>query len=214
MKSLKINGLTALILSLGINLPVAALEGDADRGQIAAAVCSACHQPDGSGMNIPDGESWPRLAGLDAAYIYKQMQDFQTGQRKNATMLPFARMLDDQQLKDVAVFYSQLPATPAQGGEQADEELLAWGEQLATRGDWDRYIVPCSTCHGPDNQGAGPDFPGIAGQHAGYLEQTLNDWQSQDRDNDPLHLMAAIAERMNPRDIQAVSAWLATQPAQ
>lgn len=213
MQKLKRNGLAALVLSLSFSSPAWSLDGDADRGQAAAAVCSACHQADGSGMNIPGGESWPRLAGMNAEYIYKQMQDFQKGTRKNATMLPFAKMLDDQQIKDVAVYYSQLPATPGQGGDQADQDLLAWGEHLATRGDWDRYIVPCSTCHGPGNRGAGADFPGIAGQHAGYLEQTLKDWQSQARDNDPLHLMAAIAERMNARDIQAVSAWLATQPA-
>lgn len=213
MHSITRNGLTALALSLSFSLPAWALDGDANRGQVAAAVCTACHQADGSGMNMPGGESWPRLSGLDAQYIYKQMQDFQEGKRKNATMLPFANMLNDQQMKDVAVYYSQLPATAGQGGNQADAELLAWGEQLATRGDWDRYIVPCSSCHGPGNRGAGADFPGIAGQHAGYLEQTLKDWQSQTRDNDPLHLMAAIAERMNDRDIQAVSAWLATQPA-
>jgi cytochrome c553 len=216
MQSLKTNKYLTLILFIGLSfsLPALALEGDAERGQVAAAVCTACHQADGSGMNNPDGESWPRLAGQNAEYIYKQMQDFQKGLRVNATMQPFAGMLDDQQIKDVALYYSQLPVTSGQGGEQADKELLAWGKHLATQGDWDRYIVPCSSCHGPGNQGAGPDFPGIAGQHAGYLQQTLKDWQTQNRDNDPLHLMAAIAERMNDRDIQAVSAWLATQPAQ
>lgn len=202
----------SLLISFAFSLPAWALDGDAARGQAAAAVCTACHNADGSGMNVPGGESWPRLAGLNAEYIYKQMLDFQQGHRQNATMQPFANMLNEQQLKDVAVYYSQLPATPAGGGE-ADEELLAWGKKLAEQGDWDRYIVPCSTCHGPGNQGAGADFPGIAGQHAGYLEQTLKDWQAQKRNNDPLHLMAAIAERMNDHDIRAVSAWLASQPA-
>ena len=212
MRRINGKGWSALLLGLSLSLPAWALDGDAERGQAASAICAACHQADGSGMQIDGGESWPRLAGMNAEYIYKQMIDFQEGRRKNATMQPFAGMLDDQQLKDVAVYYSQLPATPAGGGE-ADEELLAWGEQLAERGDWDRYIVPCATCHGPNNQGAGADFPGIAGQHAGYLAQTLRDWQTQDRDNDPLHLMAAIAERLDERDIRAVSAWLASQPA-
>ncbi|WP_218563890.1 c-type cytochrome [Marinospirillum perlucidum] len=213
MQSLLMKIMISSFLLVGWSLPAWALDGDAQRGEAAAAVCSACHQADGSGQNIPDGESWPRLAGMNADYLYKQVKDFQAGTRVNASMQPFAQMLTDQQLRDVAVYYSQLPVTPAAGGETASEEDLAWGEKLATRGDWERYIVPCSSCHGPGNQGAGQHFPGIAGQHAGYLAQQLRAWQNGDRDNDPQHLMAAIAERMNERDIQAVSAWLAQQPA-
>ncbi|WP_253939473.1 cytochrome c [Halomonas sp. THAF5a] len=188
-----------------------ALEGDAERGQQAAATCVACHQADGSGMNIPGGESWPRLAGLPAAYIAKQLHDFKAGRRQNTTMMPFATMLDDQQIADVAVYFSQMPVTDAQGGEGADAALLARGEQLALRGDWDQYIVSCSSCHGPNNQGVGGTFPGIASQHAGYIEAQLRAWQAGERSNDPQHLMGAIAERMGDVDIRAVSAWLANQ---
>lgn len=211
---LKNNPLTLLLAGLAFSLPVAAIEGDAERGQAASAVCAACHQADGSGMNIPGGESWPRLAGLNAEYMYKQLTDFRDGHRTSGSMVPFSSMLTDQQLKDVSIYYSQLPATPAQGSEGVDQAMLDHGERLATRGDWDRYIVPCAACHGPGNQGAGPDFPGIAGQHAGYIQQQLVDWQQGIRHNDPQLLMLAIAERMNDYDIQAVSAWLSAQPAQ
>lgn len=204
--------LTAL-LSLIFSLPVLALDGDAKRGATAAVICTACHQADGSGMNIPGGESWPRLAGLDANYLYKQLLDFKQGVRISASMAPFAAMLTEQQLKDVAVYYSQLPATPGQGGQDADPALLAAGKKLAESGDWERYIVACSSCHGPANQGAGQYFPGIAGQHAGYIEQQLMDWKQGKRENDPQHLMLAIAERMNEQDIKAVAAWLSIQPA-
>ena len=210
----KIKQLLWAVGLVSLTLPAWAFEGDAQRGQAAAAVCMACHQADGSGLNIPGGESWPRLAGMNAEHLYKQLLDFQQGRRTNATMAPFAQMLNDQQLRDVSIYYSQLPATPASGYQGVDAELLAHGERLATRGDWDRYIVPCASCHGPDNQGAGAHFPGIAGQHAGYIERQLRDWQQGQRDNDPQHLMLAIAERMDDRDIRAVSAWLASQPAQ
>lgn len=204
---------SALLLGLFFSLPALALDGNADQGQAASAICMACHQADGNGMNIQGGESWPRLAGLDADYIYKQLVEFKSGKRVNASMAPFAAMLDDQQMKDLAVYYNQLPAGAGAGGG-TDTELLAYGEKLVTVGDWDRYIVPCGTCHGPDNKGAGAHFPGIAGQHAGYLESQLIAWQEGKRDNDPQHLMLAIAERMNDRDIKAVAAWLSTQPAQ
>ncbi|MCL7931241.1 c-type cytochrome [Halomonas llamarensis] len=185
--------------------------GDPGRGQTAAATCTACHQADGSGKNVPGGESWPRLAGLDAGYIEKQLHDFQAGRRQNASMMPFANMLNDQQIVDVAAYYSQMEITPAGGGENASDALLARGEQIANRGDWDKYIVSCKSCHGPGGKGVGSDFPGIASQHAGYIRTQLHAWQDGERANDPQNLMGAIAKRMSDDDIEAVSAWYASQ---
>lgn len=204
------NGLGLLLgLSLVAGQAVA-VEGDAERGQAAAATCVACHQADGSGMNIAGGESWPRLAGMDANYIAKQLHDFKEGRRHSASMLPFANMLDEQQIADVAAYYSQMPVTAAAGGD-VDDDLLARGEQLALRGDWDHYIVSCKSCHGPRNEGVGEVFPGIASQHAGYIENQLHAWQADERSNDPQNLMGAVAKRLSDEDIRAVSAWLASQ---
>lgn len=205
--------LAAASLCLAIT-SVHALEGDAKAGEQAAAVCSACHQPNGAGMNLPGGESWPSLAGINADYLHKQLNDIKAGTRQSAAMMPFVGMLNEQQMKDVSVYYSQLPAVQGQNDAAATEEELAHGEKLAMHGDWDRYIVSCVKCHGPDNQGAGNSFPRLAGQHAGYIADQLHAWQAGKRDNDPQHLMVAIAERMNDKDIRAVSQWLSRQPAQ
>lgn len=203
-------GLTVLLLGIGLAAGQAmAQEGDPERGQTTAGTCVACHQGDGRGMNVPGGESWPRLAGLPADYIAKQLHDFKEGRRQNATMMPFASMLNAQQIADVAAYYSQMPITKAQGGGDADQALLDRGEQLALRGDWSEYIVSCKSCHGPRNEGAGGTFPGIASQHAGYIETQLHAWQAGERDNDPQNLMGAMAKRMNDDDIRAVAAWLA-----
>lgn len=204
--------LTAASLCLAITSAYA-LDGDAEAGEQAAAMCVACHQSDGSGMNIPGGESWPSIAGLNAEYLYKQKIGVVDQSRNSPTMMPFLSMLDDQQYKDVAVYYSQLPAKQGAFDPEATEEELAHGKKLATEGDWDRYIVPCSSCHGPDNLGAGKSFPRLAGQHAGYIADQLHAWQSGKRNNDPQHLMLAIAERLNEQDIRAVSQWLSRQPA-
>ncbi|SFU42984.1 c-type cytochrome [Halomonas korlensis] len=212
MTSKYIAGGLGLLLGLGlVDGKAEAQNGDVERGETAAGTCVACHQADGSGMNVPGGESWPRLAGLDAGYIAKQLHDFKADRRHNASMQPFANMLDDQQIADVAAYYSEMPVTAAQGGGDADEALLARGEQLALRGDWDEYIVSCKSCHGPRNEGAGDTFPGIASQHAGYIKSQLHAWQAGERDNDPQNLMGAIAKRMGDDDIRAVSAWLANQ---
>lgn len=201
------------VLALAVPAALAAPAGDPEAGAAVAPLCLACHQADGSGMNVPDGQSWPRLAGLNAQYMEKQLHDFQNGSRSSVLMKPFADMLDDKQKRDVSAYYAGLPATAAAGGEGVAEEVLALGERLALRGDWERYIVPCRSCHGPDNLGAGEHFPALAGQHAGYIADQLRAWQSGDRKNDPQHLMLAIAERLDENDILAVAAWLAQQPA-
>src|SRR5690554_5732518 len=204
------------IISLLFTSSALSLEIDAEavkRGQASAAICSSCHQADGSGMNIPGGESWPRLAGLNRDYLIAQVNAFKTGTRSSPTMTPFAGMLNPQQLIDVSSFYASLPTKPITVAN-ADAELLEHGKKLALEGDWERYIVPCSSCHGPGNQGVGSEFPGIAGQHPGYIAQQLEAWQNGVRKNDPQNLMGAIAKRLNSQDIAAVSAWLASQPAQ
>lgn len=213
MKKYQCMTLVAAGLSLAIS-SASALEGDAQAGKEATVMCVACHQGDGGGMNIPKGESWPALSGLDADYMYKQLQDIKSGARESVTMQAFVSTLTDKQMRDVSVYYSQLPAVAGKGGEDVTEEELAHGEKLAMQGDWDRYIVPCKSCHGPNNQGAGQHFPGIAGQHAGYISDQLHAWKKGKRHNDPQHLMLAIAERLDDNDIRAVSAWLSRQPAQ
>lgn len=186
--------------------------GDVARGKAAAAICASCHQADGSGMSNPGADSWPRLAGMNASYMVKQLQDFKNGSRSNPSMMPFATMLNDQQMVDVAAYFSQLPVKPAPK-VTATKEQLALGEKLNKRGDWDRYIPPCISCHGPNSQGMGADFPALAGQHASYIEQQLNAWRDGKRKNDPSNLMLAVAERLTDEDIKAVAAWLSQQAA-
>lgn len=205
--------LAALGLVANAGFARAAPEGNADRGAEVAGRCTACHQEDGSGKHIEGGESWPRLAGMNAAYIARQLHDFKAGARQNATMAPFAKMLDDTQIADVAAYYSQMEATAGQGGADVDEATLARGQKLAKRGDWSEYIVACTSCHGPGNRGAGDVFPGIAGQHAGYIESQLQAWKANSRSNDPQDLMGSIASRMSDEDIHAVAVWLANQNA-
>lgn len=186
---------------------------DPAKGEETAKLCVACHQADGSGMDHPSGESWPRLAGLNAQYLYKQLLDVKSGSRQAPTMQPFVTMLNDEQMADVSAYYASLSVPAITGRSSDDEALLALGEKLATRGDWPRYIPPCSACHGPDNLGVGSAFPALAGQHAGYIEQQLRNWQEDKRQNDPDDLMVSIAKRLTDEDITAVSIWLSQQPA-
>lgn len=199
---------TAMSAAVATELDPEAIE----RGKAASVTCVACHQADGGGMNIPGGESWPRLAGLDRDYIVAQIQSFKDGSRENASMLPFANMLNDEQMVDVASYYASLTPTQAAAPEVSDE-VMEHGKKLALVGDWDRYIVSCNSCHGIDSQGNGSVFPELAGQHPGYIAQQITAWQNGTRTNDPQNLMKVIADRLNEDDVAAVSAWLASQPA-
>ncbi|WP_193074068.1 c-type cytochrome [Pseudomonas sp. FME51] len=209
-------GLSACLLLFSLGVSAAPTTPDPAQGKAAAGLCETCHKADGSGQNIPDGESWPRLAGLDADYLTKQMQDFKTGKRRNPSMEAFAQMLDDEKIVHISAWFASLPATTSGQPEDTESysaEQLERGKQLATVGDWDQYIVPCSSCHGPDNLGVGTVFPAIAGQHFGYIRDQLLGWQQGHRDNDAQELMATIAARMSTEDVNAVAAWLSLQPA-
>ena len=182
-----------------------------ERGKAATVACVACHQADGSGMNNEGAESWPRLTGLHPDYIVGQLRDFKEGRRSNVSMNPFANMLADDQLDDVAAYYASLEVVVAEPPAATDEQL-ARGKQLALQGDWDRYIVACVSCHGPGNHGVGATFPNISGQHPAYIVTQLQAWKNGERSNDPLNLMKSIAQRMSDDDIEAVAAWLGQQP--
>lgn len=178
------------------------------QGDGTGAPCLACHGMDGSGNNAA---SFPRLAGLDADYIAKQIRDYIAGTRVSGVMQPNVDNLTEQQILDVAAYYASQPVPGAQGG--GDEALLKLGEKIAMRGDWNNYIPACESCHGPGNQGVGHHFPGLAGQHSNYIKQQLNAWRSGQRQNDPNQLMTGVAERLSEQQIEAVAAYLGAQQA-
>ena len=185
-----------------------------DRGKEVSALCIACHMESGSGSSVEGVEYRPRLTGLDPAYMVHQIQSFKDGTRVNASMKPFADLLTDEQMSDVSHYYASLPATKADDYEvKASEEEIAHGEYLVHNGDWNRYIPACVACHGVDAYGIGVTFPNINGQNPEYVKKAINDWKEETRTNDPLDLMSRIAMRLSEEDINAVAAYLASQPA-
>lgn len=180
------------------------MQGD---GQ-GSAPCMTCHGADGAGMAAG---GFPALSQLAPGYMVKQLQDFKSGARASAVMAPTVAQLSEAQMDAASQYYaSQQPAAPALA--TADEALLARGAALVNEGDWSRYIVPCASCHGPDNRGVGAEFPALAGQHASYIKQQLLAWQGGSRSNDPQQLMLAIAERLSTAEIEAVAEYLSRLP--
>lgn len=172
-----------------------------------APPCQSCHGADGGGQAAA---GFPRLAGLDAAYLGKQLDDYAKGTRADAVMQPIARALSADERRAVAAYYDRLaaPATPVAAQPAADGP----GATLARRGRWSRRVPACEQCHGPGGVGVGANFPPLAGQPAAYIQAQLQAWQRGTRRNDPLQLMQHLSRALNARDIAAVAQWFAAQP--
>lgn len=178
----------------------------ATQGGDGVAPCASCHGANGEGDPTT---GFPRLAGLDSAYLQRQLLDYRSGKRAHPVMEPIANLLSEAQVGAAAAYYSSLEVSAA---ERAAGDAPALGAELSTRGDWDRDIPGCEQCHGPGGVGVGSAFPALAAQNARYITDQLKRWKRGERSNDPNGLMAAIASRMTPEDIAAVAAYLESLP--
>ena len=96
-------GLAAIVLAAALAQPASA--GDARAGrQKVAGLCQACHGMDGLSKN-PES---PHLAGQIENYLTKALNEYRTGERKNESMNIVARDLTDEEIANVAAFYSSI----------------------------------------------------------------------------------------------------------
>jgi thiosulfate dehydrogenase len=176
--------------------------------QAAALACDSCHGSDGGGN---EGAGFPRLAGLDAAYLQRQLHAFRDGTNRNAVMAGVAKALTEGEIKAVARYYAALaPVSRAQA--PAGVSLVA-GAALSEYGDWvGRGLPACNQCHGPGGQGVGESFPPLAGQPSSYIANRIAAWQSGQRSTDPLGLMRRVAERLTDAEVKSVAAYYAALP--
>ena len=89
----------AVLLLAGVS---ASAKGDADKGKEISGACAACHGADGNSEN----PTFPILAGQYASYIVKALEDYKSGQRKNAIMAGFAASLTQEAREDLGAFYA------------------------------------------------------------------------------------------------------------
>lgn len=76
--------------------------GDAGAGKEKAATCTSCHGVDGQGINSKN-----KISGLNIGKFKTAMQEYKTGKRENAMMQMFAKKLSDQDIEDLAAYYSE-----------------------------------------------------------------------------------------------------------
>ncbi|MBL1143090.1 MAG: cytochrome c [Proteobacteria bacterium] len=78
--------------------------GDAAAGKSKSAMCAACHGAEG----ISSNGMWPNLAGQKEDYLKKQMKAFRDGDRKDPMMAPMAASLSDDDIDNLAAYFSSL----------------------------------------------------------------------------------------------------------
>jgi len=204
-------------------------EANIKAGKEKSTACAGCHGENGNSMV----STFPKLAQQHASYLVKQLQAYKSGARNNPMMSSIALGLKDEDMVEIAAFYSAQKITqnamPVLASEQEDEDkdksgtgaepvteakdniktLIAKGSDLYRNGDLVRAVSACIACHGPHGEGNKPAaFPAVNSQHADYLIKTLSDFKSGARSNNPENMMHMIAKKMTDEEIKAVSYYI------
>ncbi len=177
----------ALVLAAALPAPAAP---DAAAGRQKSEACAACHGPGGNSTN----PAVPSLAAQPPLYIVYQLIQFREGRRKNEQMSPFAARLTDDDMKDIAAYFSaQAPASASPAPKPVQVRVAARNH--------------CGQCHTPTYAGQ-QHVPRLAAQHYDYLVKELRGFKSGARP-DIDGSMASAAQPLSEKDIVDVAAYLA-----
>ena len=184
-----------LVFMVSMMLPLAVqAEGEPN------ALCTGCHNEDGNSVT----PEFPKLAGLDAVYIAKQIKDFKNDKRVSEIMGPMANQIPD---KDIGLLASYFSKQKRSVGIVTDQQLAAQGQQIYDDGIVSSAVPACSGCHGEKGEGT-DKFPRLAGQHTVYLITQMNNFKNAVRNNDPRKVMRAITMRMTEQDMKAAAEYI------
>ena len=197
-------------------------ELDMDYGEEINETCAGCHGEFGQGSI--EGE-YPRLAGLDAEYIAKQLSDFKLRKRINIPMIPFAndRELPGDDVRVIAEYLSRIKLPTKL--EPIDEENFDALERLHASkrvvnikdypGDIELgrkfYDDECANCHGKDGYGIKKKkAPMLAGQYSEYLLRQMNNFRAGERLHDEEEDDREVFIEISDAVIAGMLAYLAT----
>jgi cytochrome c553 len=170
--------------------------GDPARGITA---CIACHGAEGNSA-IPQN---PKLGGQHAAYIKKQLHEFQGPDRNNAIMTMIAKAMTPEDIDNIAAYLSTQKATP---GVATVKETAELGREIYRAGIAEKNVPACAGCHSPNGAGIPAQYPRIAGQHQDYSVTQLTNFRAGTRSNSAQ--MMAISKRLTDEEMKAVSDYI------
>ena len=197
----------AVFVSLGTSAMAQDLKGDAKAGEAINAMCIGCHGIKGYQASFPEVYRVPMISGQSAKYIVSALNAYKKGDRKHPTMRSIAETLTDQNIADLAAFYSQhgLP----EGKSAAPKEAKAPSAQVAAL----LNKANCASCHGANySTPIDPSYPKIAGQHADYLFVALKAYKNDanqvvGRNN---AIMAGMAKQYTNAELKLLANYLAS----
>ncbi len=150
------------------------LKGDAKAGETKNAMCIGCHGIKGYQAAFPEVYKVPMISGQGAKYISSALNAYRKGERKHPTMRGVAESLSDQDIADLAAYYSasgvvsgaELPAKPVNEPSAEVQALLGKAN--------------CASCHGANfSKPIDPSYPKLAGQHSDYLFVALKAYKTE-----------------------------------
>ncbi len=90
-------------VALVVGVGAAQAAGDPAAGKAKSAMCAGCHGANGQGV-APN----PPLAGKPAAQLVQALHDYKSGKRPNPMMKNMAAGLSEQDIENLAAYYSSL----------------------------------------------------------------------------------------------------------
>jgi cytochrome c553 len=175
-----------LMVSAGLAAQAQSTPPANDAVPAKAAVCAACHGPQGKSTQA----AYPILAGQTARYMYLELRDFQEGRRTNELMTPMAAGLTRDEMHELSDYFAK--QTPAPQTYPADAAKARLGKLKADE-------TLCTMCHLGGFLGQN-EIPRVAGQQYDYIVKQLNDFKSRTRTNDAGN-MTSVASTLNEQDI-------------
>ncbi len=166
--------------------------GDAARGKELSYTCLGCHGIEDY-KNVYPTYSVPKLLGQHPEYIVAALKEYKSGERSHGTMHVQASSLSDQDMQDVAAYFSSLP-------------LPATAAPVGTAPA--RVAQLCVSCHGANGVGITGDYPTLAGQHEDYIARALVEYQKGDRKNP---IMPNFVNGISAAEIQEIADYYAHQ---
>jgi cytochrome c553 len=184
------------------------LKGDAARGATLNASCIGCHGIPGYQSSFPEVHRVPAISGQNAKYIVAALNAYKKGERKHGTMRAVATVLSEQDMADLAAYYSTHGGPPTAAAAAApvpSPEVAA----LLTKG-------ACASCHGPEfNKPIDGAYPKIAGQYPDYLFAALKSYKVEGnpqvgRGN---AIMVAQVKQFSNKELKMLAQYLGSLPA-
>ena len=158
-----------------------------------AAVCVACHGPNGN-ATLPLN---PILAGQTARYLYLQLRDFQEGRRSDPQMSPMVKDLTRDDMRELADYFAA--QKPAPQNFKSDPQKVKLGRAKAEE-------TLCTMCHLGGFAGQN-EIPRVAGQHYDYVVKQLRDFKDKRRTNDAGN-MTSVSRTLSDTDIENLGHFL------